>query len=47
MKKSAKAKAKPKQVKPSKPQTPEGKLSDVVARMNTIVEGNDAGYHLR
>ena len=47
MKKSAKAKPKPKQAKSSKQPTLEKKLSDVVARMNTIVEGNDAGYHLR
>jgi hypothetical protein len=34
-------------VNSNKPQTFEEKLSDTKARMNKIVEGNDAGYHLR
>jgi len=33
--------------KPDKPMTFQEKLSDTKARMNKIVEGNDAGYHLR
>ena len=47
--KSSKAvKQKPiKQKKKQKPMTFEEKLSDTKARMNKIVEGNDAGYHLR
>ena len=44
--------AKPKKVvKPksnsSKPMTFQEKLSDTKARMNKIVEGDDARYHLR
>ena len=33
--------------KPDKPMTLQEKLSDTKARMNKIVEGDDAGYHLR
>jgi len=48
MAKSAKPRkvVKPKS-KPDKPMTFQEKLSDTKARMNKIVEGNDAGYHLR
>jgi|TARA_R100001086_G_C11683584_1_gene216473 hypothetical protein len=31
----------------NKPLTLEEKLSDVKGRMNTIVEGDDPGYHLK
>ena len=33
--------------KPDKPMTFQKKLSDTKARMNKIVEGDDARYHLR
>ena len=38
---------KPKSVKQQKPMTFQEKLSDTKARMNKIVEGDDAGHHLR
>ena len=44
-KKSKSVKQKP--AKQKKPMTFEEKLSDTKARMNKIVEGDDARYHLR